>query len=352
MESSFEADMQLADFDYDLPPELIAQTPATERNESRLLVLDRTTSTVSHKTFKSLPDYLRPGDLLVLNDTRVIPARLFGFKETGGKVEILLNEIQDPENQIWDCLSRSSRPLKPGTLIRFDEGLTGEILAGAEHPRRMIRFNGHVDIAGCLERIGHMPLPPYIDREDSTTDRDRYQTVFAREAGALAAPTAGLHFTEESLQKISSNGVEIHYVTLHVGLGTFLPVRADNITEHKMHEERFSLSTETAAALTTAKNEGRRIVAIGTTVTRALESAWNSDAEEMKAGAGRTDIFIYPGYQFKTVDALLTNFHLPQSTLLMLVSAFAGREYILKAYHEAISKQYRFYSYGDCMLIQ
>ncbi|PLY01671.1 MAG: tRNA preQ1(34) S-adenosylmethionine ribosyltransferase-isomerase QueA [Desulfuromonas sp.] len=344
--------MKLSDFDYDLPSDLIARTPAKERTDSRLLVLDKCSSSVKHEMFRSLENYLNPGDLLLLNDTRVIPARLYGHKETGGRVEILLNEVRDPETDLWDCLSRSSRPLKPGTRIFFDEDLVGEIIAGAEHPCRLIRLTGPDDIAAALDRIGHMPLPPYLGRDDGPEDRERYQTVYAREAGALAAPTAGLHFSNDYLHKLASAGVEIHYLTLHVGLGTFLPVRATSINDHRMHEERFNISERTAEAVSRARHEGRRIVAVGTTVTRTLEAAWDPEAGQLRSGPGRTDIFIYPGYEFKAIDALLTNFHLPQSTLLMLVSAFAGRESVMNAYREAIMYRYRFYSYGDCMLVQ
>ena len=344
--------MQLADFDYKLPSELIARTPVEKRTDSRMMVLDRPSLSISHKGFGTLVDHLRPGDLLILNDTRVIPARLFGRKSSGGKVEIFLNERLNADSTEWDCLARSSRPLKPGTDLFFSTGLSGKILAGAEPPKHYIRFTSSGDVAAILEQVGHVPLPPYIDREDTVFDRDRYQTVYARQDGALAAPTAGLHFTDELLQKLVDAGVVVRFVTLHVGLGTFLPVRVENILEHQMHEERFLVSQETAAAINLARSEGRRVVAVGTTVARTLESSWDNDTGQIKAGNGKTGIFIYPGYQFKTIDALLTNFHLPRSTLLMLVSAFAGRDFILQAYHEAVAEHYRFYSYGDCMLIQ
>ena len=315
------------------------------------MVLNRQESSVRHEAFTSLVKYLEPGDLLVLNDTRVIPARLFGRKESGGKVEVLLVERHDSEATEWDCLTKSSRPLKTGTQLVFDQGLTGIVVGAADHPKWRIRFASDENVAAVLDRIGHMPLPPYIEREDTAGDRERYQTVFAKNSGALAAPTAGLHFNDEILARIEAAGVEIRTITLHVGIGTFLPVRVENIAEHRMHEERFEIDAATARALNDAKKEGRRIVAVGTTVARTLESAWNDDRAEIAAGRASTDIFIYPGYDFRVVDALLTNFHLPGSTLLMLVSAFAGREFILDAYRQAIAEQYRFYSYGDCMLI-
>ncbi len=343
--------MKLTDFDFVLPPDLVAQKPAEKRTDSRLMILDRQDKTVRHEAFTSLVNYLAPGDLLVLNDTRVIPARLFGKKESGGKVEVLLVERHDPEAIEWDCLTKSSRPLKIGTKLCFAQGLTGTVIDEAEHPKWRIRFNSDESVATVLDRIGHMPLPPYIDREDTTGDRERYQTVFAKNKGALAAPTAGLHFTDEILAQVRAAGVEIRYITLHVGIGTFLPVRVENIPDHRMHEERFEVDAETARALTDAKREGRRVVAVGTTVARTLESAWDDDLDGIAAGRSSTDIFIYPGYDFRVVDALLTNFHLPGSTLLMLVSAFAGREFVLDAYRQAIAERYRFYSYGDCMLI-
>ncbi len=344
--------MKLTDFDFDLPPALIAQKPAAKRTDSRLMVLDRQDKSIHHADFTSLATFLQPGDLIVLNDTRVIPARLFGTKESGGKVEVFLAERVDQDATEWDCLAKSSRPLKAGARLFFDEGLTGEVLSGATAPKWRIRFSGHDDVAAVLDRIGHMPLPPYIDRQDTVADRDRYQTIFARNAGALAAPTAGLHFSDGTLQELQSAGIEIRYLTLHVGIGTFLPVRVENVAEHRMHEERFRVDAETAQAITRARQEGRRVVAIGTTVARTLESVWDEASAEIRCGEGSTDIFIYPGYRFRAVDALLTNFHLPGSTLLMLVSAFAGRDFVLTAYRQAIEARYRFYSYGDCMLIQ
>ena len=344
--------MHLSDFDFNLPSELIAQSPAEKRTDSRLMVLDCQQTEIKHTRFSSIVDCLLPGDLLVLNDTRVIPARLFGQKVTGGKIEVFLTEQLDSTATEWNCLTKSSRSPKVGARISFAEGLTGEIIAGGELPKHRIRFSSVGNVAQILDRIGHIPLPPYIDRTDTLFDRERYQTVFATKDGALAAPTAGLHFTDEVLTRIASVGVEIRYITLHVGIGTFLPVRVENIPEHKMHEERYCVDVETAAAINEAKQGGRRVVAVGTTVARTLESVWNEASGQIDSGEGKTGIFIYPGYQFKIVDALLTNFHLPRSTLLMLVSAFAGREFVLEAYRQAIEEKYRFYSYGDCMLIQ
>jgi len=315
------------------------------------MLLDRAKSGIRHETFAYLLDFLKPGDLLVLNDTRVIPARLYGRKESGGKVEIFLVERLSPDASEWECMSKSSRPLKSGTKLLFDGGLTGELLTDSGRTRT-IRFHFDGELAAHLEKIGHVPLPPYIDRQDKSHDRDRYQTVFAREDGALAAPTAGLHFTTEIIAGAMAAGVDVHYVTLHVGLGTFVPVQVEHIPDHTMHEERYVVSTETAAAITQAKREGRRVIAVGTTVARTLESVFDAESGSVRAGAGKTAIFIYPGYRFRAVDVLLTNFHLPKSTLLMLVSAFAGRDFIMQAYQEAIAAGYRFYSYGDCMLIQ
>ncbi len=343
--------MQLADFDFNLPPDLIAQSPVEKRTDSRLLVLDRKQSTIRHDRFASLLDYLRPGDLLVLNDTRVIPARLRGRKESGGRIEVFLTERLADDGTLWECLAKSSRPPREGGRILFDDALVGEILPGAEAPKWRIRFTCDGDVATCLDRIGQIPLPPYIDRSATEADRERYQTVFANRDGALAAPTAGLHFTDDILRRAAAAGVEIRYVTLHVGIGTFLPVRVEKVAEHRMHAERYRVDAETAAAITAAKRSGRRVVAVGTTVTRTLESVWDETSESLRSGDGRTDIFIYPGHRFRVVDALLTNFHLPRSTLLMLVSAFSGRELVLSAYQAAITERYRFYSYGDCMLI-
>ncbi len=344
--------MQLSDFDFNLPPELIAKSPAEKRTDSRMMILNRQHAAIRHDRFRSIVENLMPGDLLVMNDTRVIPARLFGKKETGGKVEVFLTEQFGSDAKEWECLTKSSRAVKVGTKLLFAEGLIGEILTGAAPPKSRIRFNCDGNVAEILDRIGHIPLPPYIDRDDTAMDRERYQTVFARNDGALAAPTAGLHFSDEIIEKLASGGIEVRYITLHVGIGTFLPVRVENVLEHQMHEERYYVDPETAAAINNAKQQGRRIVAVGTTVARTLESVSNETTGQITSGGGKTGIFIYPGYTFRVVDVLLTNFHLPQSTLLMLVSAFAGRDFVLDAYRQAIEEKYRFYSYGDCMLIQ
>jgi len=343
--------MQLNDFDYSLPEELIAQQPAPRRDASRLMCLERGTQTVSCRQFLDIFTYFRPGDLLIVNDTRVIPARLLGNKETGGKVEIfLVRRDRNGAAEDWLCLTKSSKPLRPGTRVALSDNLTAEILEEAENPYRRVRFQGTGDFLQQIEEIGHLPLPPYIRRADCAADRERYQTIFARESGAVAAPTAGLHFTETVLRRLRDGGVIITPLTLHVGLGTFLPVRVDDIRRHRMHAEYYSVPPETADAVNAARDEGRRVFALGTTSVRALETAAAEDGK-LRPGAGESDIFIYPGYRFKLVDALITNFHLPKSTLLMLVSAFAGREFVLSAYRRAVAERFRFFSYGDCMLI-
>jgi S-adenosylmethionine:tRNA ribosyltransferase-isomerase len=344
--------MQLNDFDFSLPEELIAQQPAARRDASRLMCLNRSTGQLTSREFNDLPEYFRAGDLLVLNDTQVIPARLLGQKETGGKIEIFLvrRDMQAHSSEDWFCLTKSSRAPRPGTSVRLAKDLTAEVLEEAEPPYRRVRFHCSGDFLQQVEEIGHLPLPPYIRREDELADRTRYQTVFAREKGAVAAPTAGLHFTDEMLDRLRSLGVEIKSVTLHVGLGTFLPVRVEDVTQHKMHTEVYKVPEETAAAVNRARSEGRRVFALGTTSARTLETAATED-RQLRAGQGESDIFIYPGYRFKLIDGLVTNFHLPKSTLLMLVSAFAGREFILSAYQQAVAERYRFFSYGDCMLI-
>ena len=344
--------MQLTDFDFLLPEELIAQVPVATRDTSRLLCLDRQFATIESRQFVDILEYFQPGDVLVVNDTKVIPARLLGQKQTGGKVEVLLvrpypGATADEE---WLCLTKSSRPLRAGTVVEFSPSFSAEVLEEAETPYRRVRFSFSGAFMDNVEEVGHLPLPPYIKREDSREDRSRYQTVFAREKGAVAAPTAGLHFTEKILQQLVAAGVEILSLTLHVGLGTFLPVRVEDIRQHKMHAELFSISTATATAVNLAREEGRRVFALGTTSARALETAATDDGL-LLAGSGDSEIFIYPGYQFKIVDALITNFHLPKSTLLMLVSAFAGRDFILSAYRQAVVERFRFFSYGDCMLI-
>jgi S-adenosylmethionine:tRNA ribosyltransferase-isomerase len=337
------------DFDYDLPPASIAQEPAP-RGESRLLVLDRQGSD-RHARVRDLPRLLRPGDLLVLNDTRVIPARLHGRSAGGGKMEILLLErLADRE---WEALVKPGRRARPGSLIRIEEGLAAEVVDKREDgPSHRYRLRFSEPIEPHLDRLGHIPLPPYIHRPDTPEDRERYQTVFARRPGAVAAPTAGLHFTAELLREIEAAGVETARVTLHVGLGTFKPVAAERVEEHRMESERYEIGEEAAGAVRRARTAGRRIVAVGTTVVRTLESAAKAGDGEVRAGSGATELFITPGFRFQAVDALLTNFHLPCSTLLMLVSALAGRERVLAAYAEAVREGYRFYSYGDAMLAE
>jgi S-adenosylmethionine:tRNA ribosyltransferase-isomerase len=329
-----------SDFDYHLPPERIAQE-AAPRGESRLLVLDRE-GPDRHARIHDLPRLLRPGDLLVLNDTRVIPARLYGRRPSGGRMEVLLIERRGERE--WDALVKPGRRAQPGTRIDFEDGLAAEVVDKREDGRHLLRFSEPVE--PHLDRLGHIPLPPYIHRPDTPADRERYQTVYARHPGSVAAPTAGLHFTEELLREIEAAGIEIARVTLHVGIGTFKPVSAERIEEHRMESERYEISEETAAALRRA----RRVVAVGTTVVRTLESAARDG--EVQPGSGSTELFITPGFNFQVVDALLTNFHLPRSTLLMLVSAFAGRERVLAANEEAIREGYRFYSYGDAMLVE
>lgn len=344
--------MQLTDFDFVLPDELIAQVPAARRDASRLLCLDRQSARVEAKQFIDIPGYFQSGDVLVINDTKVIPARLLGQKQTGGKVEIFLvrHSPRATSAEEWLCLTKSSKPLRVGTIVNFTPDFSAEVLQEMDAPYRLVRFHCPGDFMQTVEEVGHLPLPPYIKRDDSQEDHSRYQTVFASEKGAVAAPTAGLHFTPEILQRLTAAGVQILNLTLHVGLGTFLPVRVDNILQHKMHAELYSIPVATAEAVNLARKEGRRIFALGTTSARALETAATTDGR-LRSGAGDSEIFIYPGYRFKIVDALITNFHLPKSTLLMLVSAFAGRDFILSAYRQAIVERFRFFSYGDCMLI-
>ena len=343
--------MQLEDFDFRLPEELIAQYPAERRDGSRLMRLNRKTGAINTGDFAQVVDAFQSGDLLVINDTKVIPARLLGHKESGGKVEVfLVRRLADAEGEDWLCMTRSSRSLKAGIALHLGEGLTAEVLPGAEAPHRHIRFQCDGPFLERVEKVGHLPLPPYITRPDDVTDRERYQTVFASNKGAVAAPTAGLHFTEEILQQLRDKGVQICPLTLHVGLGTFLPVRVDDIRTHKMHAELYVVPELTAEAVNRAKSEGRRVIALGTTAARALESAVDQNGG-LVAGEAESEIFIYPGYSFRLVDALITNFHLPKSTLLMLVSALAGRDFILQAYQQAVEERFRFFSYGDCMMI-
>lgn len=342
--------MKVSDFDYELPKELIAKFPVEPRDSSRLMVLHRNTGEIEHRIFRDIVEYLKPGDVLVINDTKVIPARLFGKLETGGKVELLL--VRQPGLGIWEVMAKPARKLKKGKRIYFDEELEAVVKGYSGEGRRIVEFilKSNKDFMEKLEEIGHIPIPPYIEREEKPEDREKYQTIFARKEGAVAAPTAGLHFTEELLQKLKDKGIIIKNITLHVGPGTFKPVKVENVEEHQMDYETYHVPENTAAEINRAKEEGRRVIAVGTTVTRTLESAAEKDGK-VKPGEGSTNLFIYPGYRFKVIDALITNFHLPRSTLLMLVSAFAGRERILNAYREAVEKGYRFYSYGDAMFI-
>ena len=341
--------MKLTDYDYDLPEALIAQKPCSQRDASRLMVVDRQKRKIHHTQFSQIGEFLPTRSLLVINETKVIPARLIGRKlPTGGKIELLLTR-QKGENT-WEALVKPGRRVTHGTRITFGEGvLTGKVLAKSSLGLYTVRFKYNGDFEEILAQVGRVPLPPYIKREPSRTDKEEYQCVYAKEAGAIAAPTAGLHFTLALLDKLKRDGIHRVTLTLHVGLGTFQPVKVEDIEMHKMHSEYFELSQASASQINTAKGEGRKIVAVGTTSVRTLETV-ASDCS-VDSYQGYTDIFIYPGYQFKVVDALVTNFHLPKSTLLMLVSAFAGREFIFEAYQEAIAQKYRFYSYGDAMLI-
>ncbi len=342
--------MRLEDFDYALPPEQIAQYPLPGRDDSRLMVLDRSNGSVDTGTFPDILRFFRAGDLLVVNDTRVIPARLLGTKESGGRIEVFLVRRLAETEEVWACLTKCSKPPRPGSRLCLAGGIEGTVLAGGEAPYRHIRFSCPGDFHSALEQAGRIPLPPYIRREDDAIDRVRYQTVFANHRGAVAAPTAGLHFTGAILDELRRMGVEIQPLTLHVGLGTFLPVRVDDVRDHRMHGESYHVPEATAAAINQAKAEGRRVFALGTTTTRTLEHAVDGQGR-VAPGEGVSDLFIYPGFRFRIVDALVTNFHLPCSTLLMLVSAFAGRDFTLAAYRRAVRDEFRFFSYGDCMLI-
>lgn len=342
--------MRLEDFDFELPPEQIAQYPAADREGSRLMTLERASQRVTTAHFPAILEQFRAGDLLVVNDTRVIPARLLGRKSSGGRIEVLLVRRLAGEAERWICLTRSSKPPRQGSRLLLGEEIEAVVLPGGEAPYRHLEFSCSGDFRDALERVGRIPLPPYIRREDGPLDRERYQTVFARSAGAVAAPTAGLHFTEGILAALRDRRVEIRSLTLHVGLGTFLPVRVDDPREHRMHAEAYHIPPQTAEAVNRARSDGRRVLALGTTTTRTLEYAVDG-AGRLQAGDGLTDLFIYPGFRFRLVDGLITNFHLPQSTLLMLVSAFAGREFVLAAYRRAVREGFRFFSYGDCMLI-
>ena len=363
--------MLVSDFHYHLPEELIAQQPLPDRAASRLLHLSAASGSLADRQFRDFPDLLRPGDLVVFNNTRVFPARLYGRRAglksqpislhnpaardfLTGQVEVLLTRQLQRDPNDWECLVRPGRKIGVGEHLFFgsdNDELQAEVIARGEFGERHIRFASADDFFARVEKIGHIPLPPYISRADSAADRDRYQTVYARERGSVAAPTAGLHFTPEILSRLRDRGIEIAEVTLHVGLGTFQPVRVEKVEEHTLHSEPYSISEEAAAKISQARRESRRIVAVGTTTVRTLEYA-AQQASEVQAGSGEANLFIYPGYKFRVVQALLTNFHLPQSTLLMLVCALGGKENVLRAYHHAVAQRYRFYSYGDCMLVE
>ena len=340
--------MKVSEFNYELPEELIAQTPIEKRDESRLMVLDRSKQTIEHKTFKDIIDYLEPGDCLVRNNTKVIPARIYGKKETGAKVEFLL--LKNMEGDIWETIVRPGNKLHVGTKVIFGDGLlTAEILEIMPGGTRKVQFSYKGIFNEILDKIGLMPLPPYIHEE--LKDNDRYQTVYAKYNGSAAAPTAGLHFTPELLKKIEEKGVKIANVTLHVGIGTFRPVKEENVENHEMHTEHFYIKQEDVQKINETKKQGKRVIAVGTTSCRVLETIADENGL-VKETEADTSIFIYPGYHFKCLDGLITNFHLPQSTLLMLVSALAGKDYIMKAYNEAVKEKYRFFSFGDAMFIQ
>lgn len=346
--------MQVSDFEYHLPEELIAQHPADKRDASRLLVVHRKNDSVEDKHFYDIIDYLNPGDCLVMNNSKVIPARMFGVKKnTGAKIEFLL--IKRKAGDIWETLVKPGKKLHPGDSVMFtgDCGgqLEAEVLGYGEDGTRMVQFHYDGDFLALLDEIGNIPLPPYIDRKSEEEDKERYQTVYSKEEGSVAAPTAGLHFTKELLEKVKKKGVRIAYVTLHVGIGTFRPVKCDVVEEHQMHFEEYHIDEDNAQLINETKKNGGRIISVGTTSTRTLESAADENGF-IKAGHGNTDIFIYPGYQFKVIDCLITNFHLPKSTLLMLISALYDREKMMKIYEDAVKKEYRFFSYGDAMFIE
>jgi len=341
--------MKVSDFYYDLPEELIAQEPIPDRQMSRLLVLDKNTGSMEHRIFKDILEYINEGDCLVLNDTRVIPARLLGEKEgTGGKIEFVL--LKKMENDVWEVILKPGKRAKPGSRFAFgDSALKAEVLQIVEEGNRLVRFEYDGVFEEVLDRVGIVPLPPYITKR--LEDSERYQTVYSKHKGSAAAPTAGLHFTKELLKEIENKGVDIAYVTLHVGLGTFRPVKVEVIEEHKMHSEYYSINEEDCRKINTAKEKGKRVIAVGTTSCRVLETVGDENGR-VNPKSGWTDIFIYPGYKFKVVDALITNFHLPESTLIMLVSALAGREKIMEAYKTAVKERYRFFSFGDAMFIK
>ncbi len=356
--------MKLEEFDYHLPKELIAQFPCERRDESRLMALNRKERTISHRRFFELPEYLKAGDVIVLNNTKVIPARLFGRKTTGGLVEVLLiqkSAVRSQKSEVWSCLISPGRGLKNGSEIFLEKRLKARIVEKGREGIWIVEFIAHEgDVDTAIEKIGLMPLPPYIKRGQgargkgqeriSELDKERYQTIFAKEKGAIAAPTAGLHFTNDLMEKIRGLGVEALYITLHTGLGTFMPVKEEDITRHRMAPEYYKIDRTTFDAIKQARAEGRRIIAVGSTVTRALETMVRHGWETAELN-GSTELFIYPGYRFNAVDALITNFHLPKSTLIMLTAAFAGREFLMTAYNEAVQQGYRFFSYGDAMMV-
>lgn len=340
--------MKLTEFDYNLPEELIAQTPVEPRNSSRLMVLDPVDETIEHRHFYDLKEYLEPGDTLIFNDTRVMPARLLGWREgTGGKVEVFL--LRRIDGDTWETLVKPGRKAREGQVVRFSDELTCTVQDSTDFGGRIVKFHYEGIFEEILDRLGETPLPPYI--HEKLEDSERYQTVYSREKGSAAAPTAGLHFTKEQMAELKDMGVNLGFVTLHVGLGTFRPVSVDNIEEHVMHKEYYSISQETADLIKATKAAGKRVIAVGTTSIRTLESAATS-VGEINGRTDWTNIFIYPGYEFKIVDGIITNFHLPKSTLIMLISAFAGREFVLKAYETAVKEKYRFFSFGDAMMIK
>ena len=341
-------ELKKSDFYYDLPERLIAQTPAEPRDSARMLVYDRGTGETAHRHFYDLPDYLKRGDILVINNTRVLPARIYGHKATGARVELLLHKRRSLTE--WEVPARPARKAEPGTELIFSDRLRAVVTGRGEDGLRTVRFSFEGVFEDLLAQVGEMPLPPYIRRKPAETDAERYQTVYAKESGSSAAPTAGLHFTSGLMERVRAAGAEFVEVLLHVGLGTFRPVKTENVLDHKMHSEFYAVSPEAAGKLNDAKKQGRRIIAVGTTSVRVLESA-TDDTGEIRAGSGDTDIFIYPPYTFRSVDGLITNFHLPESTLVMLVSAFIGREKTLALYKEAVEKEYRFFSYGDACLL-
>ncbi|RDE18426.1 tRNA preQ1(34) S-adenosylmethionine ribosyltransferase-isomerase QueA [Motiliproteus coralliicola] len=340
--------MRVDDFHFELPDELIARHPAEQRTGSRLLCVDGDSGELIHRGFADILELVEPGDLLVFNDTRVIPARMFGNKSTGGKIEMLVERVVDAHNALVHI--RSSKAPKPGAELLLEGQLEAEV-TGRQGALFEVRFKGERSLLSWLDEIGHMPLPPYMDREDHESDRERYQTVYNRVPGAVAAPTAGLHFDEALLQTLRDKGVELGFVTLHVGAGTFQPVKVETVTEHQMHSEYIEVSEQVCEQVRACHARGGRVIGVGTTSVRSLESAAMKHGGELAAYSGETDIFIYPGYEFRVIDCLVTNFHLPQSTLLMLVSAFAGQQHILNAYQEAVAQKYRFYSYGDAMFL-